>query len=55
MKCGSLTLSTIEDTKPVDFSRKSRKGAGVEAAILAVAVALVIAHTVYWRVSGQQA
>ena len=47
-------LSTVEDPKPVD-SRKSRRRAAAEAAVLAVAVALVIAHTVYWRANGQQA
>ena len=49
-----FTLSTVEERKPVD-SRKSRRRACIEAAILTIVVALVIGHTVYWRVNGQQA
>jgi uncharacterized membrane protein YidH (DUF202 family) len=46
-------LSTVEDSKSVHPSR-SRRRAAIEAAILALAVALVIAHTAYWRANGRQ-
>jgi hypothetical protein len=47
-------LSTVEDHTRVD-SRKSKRRAAIEAAILAVFVSLVVAHTIYWRANGRQA
>jgi hypothetical protein len=47
-------LSTVEDRTPVD-SRKSKRRAAIEAAVLAVFVSLVVAHTIYWRANGRQA
>jgi len=34
---------------------RSRRRAAIEALLLAVALAMLIAHTAYWRASGQQA
>jgi len=34
---------------------RSRRRAAIEAVVLAVALALLIAHTAYWRASGRQA
>jgi len=46
-------LSVSQDHPPV-IPAKSRRRAAIEAIVLAIAVALVIAHTVYWRANGEQ-